>query len=99
MRTAPEVTEAVLAELHASVEPLRSRRRVPPDTMRTEILRLTTHRFLTVQQLVALLGRRADTLQKGYLAPLVDAGALRLRYPDRPNHPEQAYTAILGAKE
>ena len=47
---------------------------------------------LTAQQLADLLNRSAEGLRKRYLAPMVRAGKLQLRYPQAPNRPDQAYT-------
>ncbi len=55
-------------------------------------------RFLEAEDLARLTGRSIKTLRTNYLAALVQSGRLRLRYPENPTHPHQAYAAALGAK-
>ncbi len=59
--------------------------------MEVVILELCARRPLTVAELGELLGRNPDALRNKYLTALVRLGRLRLTYPDRPNHPQQAY--------
>jgi predicted HTH transcriptional regulator len=49
--------------------------------------------YMTVRQIAERLARKPSTIQKNYIIPLVKQGRLSLRYPGRPNHPEQAYKA------
>lgn len=79
-------------DLLALAEPIRSKGRAPRDQVEATILRICEDRFLTQQQIAELLGRKAATIQEGYLAPMVRARKLRLRHPNSPNHPRQAYT-------
>jgi hypothetical protein len=44
-----------------------------------------------------LLGRNPRGLQEQHLAPMTREGLLQLRFPDRLNHPQQAYCAASGA--
>ena len=39
------------------------------------------------------MNRSAAALRGRFLKPLVQEGLLHLRYPDKPNRPDQAYTA------
>jgi ATP-dependent DNA helicase RecG len=48
---------------------------------------------LTAQQLAELLNRDIHALKNHYLKPMTKAGLLKLLIPDKPNHPNQAYTA------
>jgi len=48
---------------------------------------------LTAQQLAGLLNRDIHSLKNHYLKPMVKSGVLKLLIPDKPNHPNQAYTA------
>jgi len=54
---------------------------------------------LTRNQLSELLDRNPDGLRSRFLTPMVAHGRLRLRYPDKPNRADQAYTAGDPAKE
>ena len=72
-------------------EPARRRTRLPASQMRDLIEALCAHRWLTSRELGALLNRDADNLQSRFLTALVREGRLRLRYPDVPNRPDQAY--------
>ncbi len=82
--------EATLAAIAA---PFRSRKRLPPEDLRAVILRLCAVRFLTPAELAGLLDRDVANLVRRHLTPLVAEGRLTMRYPDNPNHPDQAYTA------
>lgn len=82
-------------ELQEIAAPVRSRERVKPELMRKTILALCARDFLGLQQLAVLLGRRSiKDLQSKHLGPLVREDKLRLRYPDKPNHPDQAYRTV-----
>jgi hypothetical protein len=61
--------------------------------MQAIILTLCTEDYLTLQQLAALLNRRSKGLQEDHLTPMTRAGRLQMRFPDNPNHPQQAYRA------
>lgn len=73
-------------------EPVRNRQRAAPELTRQVILQLCSTDFLSSQDLGALLNRKnIKRLQSDFLTPLVRSGQLRLRYPDKLNHPDQAY--------
>ncbi|GAB6057568.1 hypothetical protein JCM31598_06850 [Desulfonatronum parangueonense] len=48
---------------------------------------------MTRRDLAAILHRNPDSLRSRFLTPLVAYGLLRLRYPDKPNRVDQAYSA------
>jgi predicted transcriptional regulator len=55
------------------------------------LLELCRGRSLTLGELAELTGRTPQTLRIHYLAKLVAAGRMRLRYPEAPTHPGQGY--------
>jgi ATP-dependent DNA helicase RecG len=61
--------------------------------MEKTILTLCQGRWLTRNQLGEIVQRNADGLRSRFLSPIVEHGLLRLRYPDKPNRTDQAYTA------
>jgi len=73
--------------------PAKSQQRLQPEKMEEIILRLCQGRWLTRNQLADLLGRNPDGLRSRFLTPMVAHGRLRLRYPDKPNRVDQAYTS------
>jgi ATP-dependent DNA helicase RecG len=79
--------------LRASAAPVATKGKAPAAAVRTVIATLSHGRFLTTESLARLLDRNADRLRKRYLTPTVQEGLLRLRYPESPNRPDQAYTA------
>lgn len=81
------------ADLLALAARYAGRARVPPDELRGVIVQLCTGRFLTPSALSKLLDRRLENLRSRHLNPLVQSGALLLRYPKTLQHPDQAYTA------
>ncbi len=78
-------------------KPARSRKRLPPKQMETIILELCQRRWLTRNQLTQLLDRHPDSLRQRFLTPMVTHGLLQLRYPDKPNRTDQAYTTSESA--
>ena len=60
------------------------------------ILKLCANHYLTIKQLAELLNRKPESLRKHYINPMVDKKLLELRYPDKLNHPQQAYKAMMG---
>jgi len=73
--------------------PARNQKRLQPDEMERIILELCRGRWLTRNKLAALLDRNPDGLRSRFLTPMVAHGRLRLRYPDKPNRADQAYSA------
>jgi hypothetical protein len=61
--------------------------------MKKVILLLCEEQFLTPRQVGRLVERNPQGIQDRYLRPMAKSGELALRYPDEPNHPEQAYKA------
>lgn len=77
--------------LIAIAEPVRSTQRVERAVTRRVILALCQGRFLTLRELSDLLQRGPETLRNGFISPMVNEGALELRYPDKPSRRDQAY--------
>lgn len=73
-------------------EPARLKQRLLPQEMEAIVLDLCRGRWLTRNQLAELLDRHPDGLRQRFLNPMVTHGLLRLRYPDKPNRTDQAYT-------
>ncbi|MFC4183607.1 ATP-binding protein [Saccharococcus thermophilus] len=69
----------------------RKKKRLPPSVMENIILQLCEQRPLMLKELAALLERTPDGLRNNYLGKLLEEGKIRLKYPDQPNHPKQAY--------
>ncbi|MGL6341511.1 MAG: transcriptional regulator, partial [Waterburya sp.] len=80
-----------LENLKAIAQPVRDKGKVSPDLMREVILKVCREQFLTLQQLEVILDRTNSTLRTRFLKKMVKEGLIELRYPDRLNHPEQAY--------
>ncbi|WP_147430938.1 hypothetical protein [Thiocapsa rosea] len=72
--------------------PARNQQRLQPDEMEKIILELCRGRWLTRNQLAELRDRNPDGLRSRFLTPIVAHGRLRLRYPDKPNRVDQAYS-------
>ena len=77
----------------------RENRRMAPKEMERLILRLCRENWLTRRQLGELLKRNIEGLRSRFLVPMVAHGLLRLRYPNKPNRADQAYTAAADAGE
>jgi ATP-dependent DNA helicase RecG len=76
-------------------EPVSGKRKVSKDVFRGVILALCQEKFLTQRQLSELLVRSPHTLRNGYLSEMILSHQLELKYPDIPNHPQQAYRSLL----
>ena len=73
--------------------PARQKQRLGPPVMEKLILELCRDRWLSRRDISELLQRNPDSLRSRFLTPMVGHGLLRLRYPDKPNRADQAYTA------
>lgn len=78
------------------VAPARTQKRLQPKDMEKIILQLCQQRWLTRNELAQLLGRHPDGLRQRFLNPMVGHGYLKLRFPDKPNRADQAYTATAS---
>lgn len=81
-----------LSALTEAARPAREDRRIDRSRMRDIVTSLCDGRYLTAQELAALLNRSTANLRTRVLTPLVRDGLLRYRYADEPTKPEQAYT-------
>ncbi len=88
-----EISHIKWQELLEIATVARENRRLPPKEMERLILRLCQGTWLTRRQLGELLKRNIEGLRSRFLVPMVAHGLLRLRYPDKPNRADQAYTA------
>jgi ATP-dependent DNA helicase RecG len=80
-------------ELRKIAEPVAGRKKVSPEKMREVILSLCEGRDFSTERLARILKRNPVRLRHRFLAPMVREGILRLRYPEAPNRPDQAYRA------
>ena len=83
-----------MQELMIIAAPARKKQRLSPQDMEQLILELCRDRWLSRRKLSSLLQRNAESLRSRFLVPMVEHGLLRLRYPDKPNRTDQAYTAV-----
>jgi ATP-dependent DNA helicase RecG len=85
------VQEEIEDELWRIAELARKKKRLSPTIMEEIILQLCSKRPLMLKELAYLLKRTPDGLRNNYLAKLLSEGKIKLKYPDQPNHPKQAY--------
>ncbi|MCB9199002.1 MAG: putative DNA binding domain-containing protein [Flavobacteriales bacterium] len=96
----PAVPGARLSpELLKMAEIIRSSKRADRSTMRQTILALCSGRYLSLDDLARLLGRQQEGIRDGYVSPMYKEGLLERRYPDKPNHRDQAYRTIVHEPE
>jgi len=88
------VVDSLERALIQTAAPVRLKHRASPALVETTILAMCALDEMSVQRLSALLGRNAAGLRSRYLHPLVRAGRLALRYPDKPSHAQQAYRTV-----
>lgn len=79
--------------LRSMAAPVAQKRRAPAREVSAVIVQLCQGRFLSAELLARHLNRNTKALHNRYLSPMVKKGLLRLRYPEAPNRPDQAYTA------
>jgi ATP-dependent DNA helicase RecG len=83
--------EGFRLSLEEIAAPVAQTSRAKPEVVRNTILLLCSDQFLPITNLASLLHRNGRVLRTNYLAPMVKEGLLRRRFPDDPNHPQQAY--------
>jgi len=79
------------ALLEKIARPITERKKAPKAEVEEVIMSLCERQPLRLDELEQLLGRSAEFLRKRYLQPMVRARQLALKYPTKPNHPQQAY--------
>ena len=79
--------------------PIAEKGKVRPDEMKSVLQKICIDRYLSVEQLARLLHRNPVRLRSVFLGPMVQSGLLQLRYPDAPNRPDQAYTAVTALND
>lgn len=65
--------------------------KIDPLITRSAILQLCRGRFLTLNHLAELLNRSPDGLRQRFVKPMIGEGVLERRFPQQPNHEQQAY--------
>ena len=78
-------------ELAVLAEPVSSKKRAPSHEVRRVILALCALKAFQLEDLEKLLKRSGESLRKKYLQQLIKEHKIRLKYPTKPNHPQQAY--------
>jgi ATP-dependent DNA helicase RecG len=84
-------SEEIESQLWQISEIARRKKRLSPHKMEEIIVRLIEKKPLMLKELASLLERTPDGLRNNYLTKLSSKGKIRLKYPDQPNHPRQAY--------
>jgi ATP-dependent DNA helicase RecG len=87
-----EISQDEWGKLEKIAEPARQNRRLSNKAMESILLRLCRNHWLTRRRLAGLLDRNEEGLRARFLAPMVEHGILCLRYPEKPNRVDQAYT-------
>jgi len=87
------------SELLAVAAPARQQKRLPPSEMEQVLLQLCRGRWLTRHELSVLVNRNSESLRQRFLNPMIEHGLLQLRYPDKPNRADQAYTVADSTTE
>ena len=83
------VKDPVLQEMAL---PVSSKGKAKPEVVRLTLLRLCFGRFLTLNELATLVNRSTVDLRQRFIKPMVDdEKILERRYPQQPNHEQQAY--------
>lgn len=81
-----------LAAIKTIAAPALQSQRLAPEAPRTIILKLCEDRYFTAATLADLMNRNPRGLRDRFFRPMAEEGLLRRRFPDEPNHPNQAYT-------
>ena len=83
----------------SAIERLRLRRRAPDNLVDEAIVEFCRDAFMSTADIAGAIGRAVTTVRNRYLPRLVRSGRLELRYPDRINHPGQAYRSGFAAPD
>ncbi len=87
-----EIPDNEWDELLKIAEPAKENGRLSHKEIESILLRLCQKHWLTRRQLAELLNRNSDGLRSRFLTMMVEHRLLRLRYPEKPNRIDQAYT-------
>ena len=79
----------------AIAAPALNQQRLPLKEMEKILLELCKDRWLTRNEISALVRRNPESLRQRYINPMVEHGLLCLRYPEKPNRTDQAYTTVI----
>jgi ATP-dependent DNA helicase RecG len=82
-----------LAQLLEIARPVRESGKAPRLRVEAVLTEVCQPGYRTLRELQAILGRDGDFLRVHYLNRMVKDGRMRLRFPEAPNHPNQAYTS------
>lgn len=74
-------------------KPVRESGKAPRPRVEAALIEVCRSGYRSLRELQAILGRDANSLRAHYLNRMVRDGRIRLRFPDVPNHPNQAYTS------
>ena len=81
-------------QLLSIAKPIRESRKSPKQLVEKVIIELCCKQELSLPQLEKLLNRSGEFLRKEYLKPLIQRGNIKLKFPTKPNHPQQAYVSV-----
>lgn len=84
----------ILAKLQSIAAPARNSEWLPKEQTESIVLQLCEELYLTAAHLAELTNRNSSSLRSRFLTPMVRSGLLELRYPDKPNRPDQAYRSV-----
>lgn len=92
LNASPKETEAKYSNVIIEISSvIANRKKAPKTEVESAILKICQIQEMQLEELAKLLDRSSDTLRKGYLQPLLKEKKLRLKYPTKPSHPQQAY--------
>ncbi len=81
------------ARLLEIARPVRESRKAPRPRVEAVLTEVCRPGYRTLRELQLILGRDADFLRVHYLNRMVKDGRVRLKFPEAPNHPNQAYAS------
>ena len=81
------------SSLRALAEPLARKGKAAPAEVEEVIIALCRAGVLTGEQIARLINRNPERVRDVYLSKLVKQGRLKMRFPETPNSPNQAYAA------
>jgi len=82
-----------LKRLQELAAPVFKNKKCRQENIHSVILKICENSHLTAEHIGELLNRNAQALQYRFIRSMVAAGLLELKYPDKPNRPDQAYRA------
>ncbi len=70
---------------------VREKKRAPRELVKSAILIICSQNYITAGKIANLTNRSVSNIRQHYIKPMLEEGLLERRFPQQPNHENQAY--------